>query len=657
MLLMINMLGYFLGHYPQHFQLTEDQRNLILQTMMFFVWLAGGGAVFARVCHWSYVDALYFCDVTILTVGFGDFSAPNDAGRGLVFPYSVFGIIILGLMVSSIHSFANELGRDKVIKHHVEKRRVLTMDRTVSSSMELERREREELEKQLVKNRKLNISRPLSARKSTLPPPRPSTLTFNEPTPTDRAVIEKEPTSPHKKGAMSAIGTGLKRVATFPTKRQQKKTKLILMREEKDRFDAMRRIQHQTSVFKRWYALSLSIAAFGVLWCVGAVGFWKAEKNTKQLSYFESLYFCYVSLLTIGYGDFSPKSNAGKPYFIVWSLIAVPTMTILISDMGDTIIASFKRGTFVLADWTVLPKKGLYRAFIDRNPWLWKWIQKKAEEKRIKEGFPVGDEDLPPPTLEQLATDINEMSDRERAHRLSLAIRKTADDLQSGERKRYTYEEWVEFTRLIRFTAQTNQEMEETEEVEGIVQWDWIGDNSPMLADLSEPEWVLDRLCESLKRYLSQDFREMALKEERRASELGATGATVGDEAPLTGARPMDEDRNVQSPRDMHFKRPSWDPMTEVTPLAKPRPGLASPSEGLSPDWGPRGSFIRNRSRSTQGRKSSSGAGEEPARRPSQLTEEQIESLPGPERRRYRRFSSQASVGSPSARRFSAFPQ
>ena len=48
MILMVNMLGYFLGHYPQHFDLDDDQRTLILQTMMFFFWLAGGAAVFAR---------------------------------------------------------------------------------------------------------------------------------------------------------------------------------------------------------------------------------------------------------------------------------------------------------------------------------------------------------------------------------------------------------------------------------------------------------------------------------------------------------------------------------------------------------------------------------------------------------------------------------
>lgn len=58
MLLMINMLGYSLGHYTQHFELSEDQRSLILQTMMFFIWLAGFAGVFAKVCGWTFVDAL-----------------------------------------------------------------------------------------------------------------------------------------------------------------------------------------------------------------------------------------------------------------------------------------------------------------------------------------------------------------------------------------------------------------------------------------------------------------------------------------------------------------------------------------------------------------------------------------------------------------------
>ena len=36
LLLMVNMLGYFLGHYTQHFDLSDDQRNLILQTVRLY---------------------------------------------------------------------------------------------------------------------------------------------------------------------------------------------------------------------------------------------------------------------------------------------------------------------------------------------------------------------------------------------------------------------------------------------------------------------------------------------------------------------------------------------------------------------------------------------------------------------------------------------
>jgi potassium channel subfamily K len=66
-MLMVNMLGYFLGHYPQKFDLDHHQRTLILQTMMFFAWLAGGAAVFAKLEGWTYANALYWSDVVCWT--------------------------------------------------------------------------------------------------------------------------------------------------------------------------------------------------------------------------------------------------------------------------------------------------------------------------------------------------------------------------------------------------------------------------------------------------------------------------------------------------------------------------------------------------------------------------------------------------------------
>lgn len=317
MLLMVNMLGYFLGHYPQHFQLTESQRTLILQTMLFFVWLAGGGAIFSYVeqkygngdFNWDYVNALYFCDVTILTVGFGDLYATSNVARGLLFPYSVGGIIMLGLMVSSIAKFATELGSENIVQKHVEHSRVRTIGRTVTTSIEMERRQT-----MFADDHRPTISGPIS------PVDRSRTTTIQ---------IAEGDDSP-KEGPRRA--NTLKKVASWATTRPLRKPKLILLREEKDRFDAMRKIQRDTSKFKRWYALCLSVTAFSILWCGGAVVFWRCEHALQGMTYFQALYFCYVSLLTIGYGDLAPQSNPGRPFFVFWSLIAVPTMTILVSD-------------------------------------------------------------------------------------------------------------------------------------------------------------------------------------------------------------------------------------------------------------------------------------------------------------------------------------
>jgi potassium channel subfamily K len=109
----------------------------------------------------------------------------------------------------------------------------------------------------------------------------------------------------------------------------------------------------------------------------------------------------------------------------VWSLIAVPTMTILVSDMGETVVANFKQGTFTLADWTVLPKAGLWRAFLERHPWLLMWLQNKAakhaEEKRIAKGFQTGidEENFLAPTLEQLVKEPEHLDEHELARKLA----------------------------------------------------------------------------------------------------------------------------------------------------------------------------------------------------------------------------------------------
>ena len=252
------------------------------------------------------------------------------------------------------------------------------------------------------------------------------------------------------------------------------------------------------------------------------------------MTYFEALYFCYVSLLTVGYGDLAPRSNAGKPFFIVWSLVAVPTMTILISDMGDTVVASYKRGTFTLGDWTILPKQNYVQDLSIKHPflfgWAHAWVQERSSQSRVEKGFPIGPEDDLDisdelPTLEELAHE-DALDEHDLARKLTTAIRRTADDLKHGSRRRYTYEEWVEFTRLIRFTRFSGHHgdlplrLQSEEEDEGVIEWDWIGEDSPMMADETESEWLLNRLCESLGRYVTKQIPP----EKARAKRKGRVG-------------------------------------------------------------------------------------------------------------------------------------
>jgi potassium channel subfamily K len=210
----------------------------------------------------------------------------------------------------------------------------------------------------------------------------------------------------------------------------------------------------------------------------------------------------------LGYGDLSPKSNFGKPFFVVWSILAIPTMTILIGDLGNTVIAGFVDFTHKLGDYTILPQAGLWRKVLDKNPWLLLWLQKyidkRAGERRIDEGFPAGpevEEDFHIPTLEELAA--GDPDEHDLARKLAAAIRHVANELHFTPPKVFSYNEWAEYTRLIRFTRMTPEEVEmEEDEEHGLLDWDWIGEDSPMLASISEAEWILDRLTESLDRYV-----------------------------------------------------------------------------------------------------------------------------------------------------------
>lgn len=91
-LMVVTVYGALRGHYDKEFQLTMSQRTLMLQTISFLVYLLAGAAVFSHIEGWAYLDAVYWADFTLLTVGIGDYSPSTHLGRGLLFPFAIGGI-------------------------------------------------------------------------------------------------------------------------------------------------------------------------------------------------------------------------------------------------------------------------------------------------------------------------------------------------------------------------------------------------------------------------------------------------------------------------------------------------------------------------------------------------------------------------------------
>lgn len=333
-LMCVTVYGAYKGYYSREFKLTVAQRTLMLQTISFLTYLLLGALVFSHVEGWKFLDAVYWADFTTLTIGIGaDYTPKTHLGRGLLFPFAMGGIIILGLVVGSIRSLILERGKKKIAARLTEKTRARLV-----REIEKATQKRTNLKRQIIMGLGKDTAEALTVK------------------PGDDRMVEQD-----------------RRAAEF---------------------EAMRKVQDRAGTQRKYMSLGVSSFAFAFLvstwadvltrgctilmrrqWCIGSLVFFRAEHN-QQWTYFESLYFSYTTLLTIGYGDLQPISNSGKPFFVFWSLLAVPTLTILISDMGDTVVKAIKDATIWLGEITVLPsdessmkdrlKHGIYRSTLGK---------------------------------------------------------------------------------------------------------------------------------------------------------------------------------------------------------------------------------------------------------------------------------------------------
>nr|POF01698.1 outward-rectifier potassium channel tok1 [Quercus suber] len=119
----ITIYGARQGYYEKDFQLSASQRTLMIQTMIFVTYLLLAALVFSHIEGWTYSQAVYFADVALLTIGLGDYAPITTLGRGLFIPFAMIGILVVGLVISSIRTLVLERARQNIATQINEKRR------------------------------------------------------------------------------------------------------------------------------------------------------------------------------------------------------------------------------------------------------------------------------------------------------------------------------------------------------------------------------------------------------------------------------------------------------------------------------------------------------------------------------------------------------
>ncbi|KAH7161558.1 hypothetical protein EDB81DRAFT_348472 [Dactylonectria macrodidyma] len=520
-LMVVTFYGASIGRYDKDFMLTPSQRTLMLQTIMFLVYLLLGALVFCNIEDWYYLDAVYWADVTLFTVGFGEYHADTTLGRALMMPYALVGVISLGLVIGSIRSLVLDRGKRRL-------------------DARMEEKNRRKLVRSMTRHGKDEILEPIR----------------------------------------SNSGLSQARSSKLPTTEFERR---------KAEFALMRQVQARSSTRRRWMAMAISTGSWLILWLLGAFIFVKCEEPYQDWSYFEGFYFCFVSLTTIGYGDITPVSNAGKSFFVFWSLLALPTMTVLISNAGDTVVRLIRDGTLRLGNVTILPgeedftnnvkhivKKTTFGKFFPRHT----MPEVKPVDSNIGTSHPFSEA--------MTKSEVHGVQDdaRGRAHhfdverdaamhqrpehdrtgstftakvRRSLSrLRDPLDELPTGtdfhfllateiqvvtghlkksKPCRYTFDQWAWYLKLIgedERSAETHGKAkskskhqhkghhgdsrdEDNSDVnvngtdrsdnENDMAWSWVGNRSPLMGSQEESEWILDRLTERLRESLSAERR------------------------------------------------------------------------------------------------------------------------------------------------------
>lgn len=261
--------------------LTQKQRSLIILVMVFFIYVALCALVNTFILDRPFLDAMYYTIVSVETIGFGDVTPQTPGARTWTCAFALGGIVLLGTAVGNISDAVFEALE---YAYHL---RVVKL-----------RRNRQETRK----------ARKGRARRRNL----------------------GQLADQHDRPAALNDETGNNHLSAPAT-------------EEADDIPSFDPADFHSSLEdekKRQFVTKLTGVwiIFVSFWLIGSAIF----MATEGFTYATAMYFCFMTFSTIGFGDVTVRTQAGRAVFIFWALLGVGTMTIFVSVIVDAFSSRYK---------------------------------------------------------------------------------------------------------------------------------------------------------------------------------------------------------------------------------------------------------------------------------------------------------------------------
>lgn len=84
----------------------KEYRDLLFTTIIL---IALGAVVYHYLEGWSWIDCIYFCIITLTTIGYGDFSPQTDAGKIFTIFYILIGIGMILSFINTVYHHYSEV--------------------------------------------------------------------------------------------------------------------------------------------------------------------------------------------------------------------------------------------------------------------------------------------------------------------------------------------------------------------------------------------------------------------------------------------------------------------------------------------------------------------------------------------------------------------